>query len=896
MKKLHWIVSSTLLLVAIVWVGVLSQTASWEESKKFSCYFDHGYGKYICDENENWDFSCQGEGARSCTKEWWESYMNCDYNDYNGGGELEAQSGISLYCTPKYSCSLEQYESSWGWELTASEYLEDSYYHCKIQANWSDYCEKGDEEGGESGTYCRVNGIGSLNFCWTSDWFDYNCDKWYSIMKSTSWYNFSASRTWGYYCQDRGLERGVSNLWVSSYEPSGIFCTDAQRNEQYRYCKDSWDHIFCPKLYSYEKNIGDGQYYFYEEEYGNYYCEMNSVWEDEWGLAIKDTNTDLDENYICSHLRNVEEQYSGCYQSNITMPSDLAVLEDNSEYNWYACPIRYSCSDWIEDDKSLCEENPTGGYYCMSNPNYQMVAVNDINWENLDSEWPYICKYSNGDIFSRNCSQAYDGRSSSLLSCEMDIEKHTITIDSNNNGYWSLNAEGSQLPTPISHSFASWISISINDNKLIIWGSEIVATPAESTSEYTYSFSAWVNTCGDALTQDCTITANFSRTAKEYTITFKDWDITYVYTWAYWSNVSVTAPNWQKEWYSLSWEGTIPTIMPAENIVITAQWTINQYTIKFNPNWWEGVFEPITQDYNTDISEPEDPIRTWYTFLGWYDWANKVTFPYQVKKTTTLTAHWSNNSWSSWYSGGWGSRWSSKQGTSDNHNSADDEDKNVEIKSLPNDDTTKPEVESKDDSTDTESQDWWSKNGWTTVWEKAEQYTKETTEAYTWAFTEWLTKYNNISDARMWDFLNRSEMAKITTIFATKFRWETPDENKKEFCSKYSDLWKVEEDTKEYIIQSCELWYMWYQANWVDALERFRPYTPVSVAEVSIILSRLMWWNRYAVSENKWYQWHLWAVYEHRLIDNISKPFNDITRKDAFTMLYRLSSSDILRD
>jgi hypothetical protein len=89
---------------------------------------------------------------------------------------------------------------------------------------------------------------------------------------------------------------------------------------------------------------------------------------------------------------------------------------------------------------------------------------------------------------------------------------------------------------------------------------------------------------------------------------------------------------------------------------------------------------------------------------------------------------------------------------------------------------------------------------------------------------------------------------------------------------------------------------MWYQANWVDALERFRPYTPVSVAEVSIILSRLMWWNRYAVSENKWYQWHLWAVYEHRLIDNISKPFNDITRKDAFTMLYRLSSSDILRD
>ena len=276
-----------------------------------------------------------------------------------------------------------------------------------------------------------------------------------------------------------------------------------------------------------------------------------------------------------------------------------------------------------------------------------------------------------------------------------------------------------------------------------------------------------------------------------------------------------------------------------------------------------------------------------------------VLYAKWVEKNSWYSGWWS--SWK-WWSGGGSSHWSADENTTDNKKS--DEDKTIVVKpeenkpldttSLPKEQEVLPQANTW--MNDTQPQDWWSKNGWTTVWEKAEQYTKETTEAYTWAFTEWLTKYNNIWDARMWDFLNRSEMAKITTIFATKFRWETPDENKKEFCSKYSDLWKVEEDTKEYIIQSCELWYMWYQANWVDALERFRPYTPVSVAEVSIILSRLMWWNRYAVSENKWYQWHLWAVYEHRLIDNISKPFNDITRKDAFTMLYRLSSSDILRD
>jgi hypothetical protein len=96
---------------------------------------------------------------------------------------------------------------------------------------------------------------------------------------------------------------------------------------------------------------------------------------------------------------------------------------------------------------------------------------------------------------------------------------------------------------------------------------------------------------------------------------------------------------------------------------------------------------------------------------------------------------------------------------------------------------------------------------------------------------------------------------------------------------------------QEYIIQSCELGYMWYRANGIDALDRFRPYTPVSVAEVSIILSRIMWQNKYAINENLWYQWHLHAVYENNLLDNITKPFDYIIRKDAYIMLYRISKT-----
>ena len=102
------------------------------------------------------------------------------------------------------------------------------------------------------------------------------------------------------------------------------------------------------------------------------------------------------------------------------------------------------------------------------------------------------------------------------------------------------------------------------------------------------------------------------------------------------------------------------------------------------------------------------------------------------------------------------------------------------------------------------------------------------------------------------------------------------------------DMDRVTEDLKEYVIESCELWYMWYMANWEAYLESFSPHTPVSVAQASIIISRMSRWNKYAINENQWYQWHLNAVYENWLVDDISKPFANIMRGDAFKMLYRL--------
>jgi uncharacterized repeat protein (TIGR02543 family) len=74
-----------------------------------------------------------------------------------------------------------------------------------------------------------------------------------------------------------------------------------------------------------------------------------------------------------------------------------------------------------------------------------------------------------------------------------------------------------------------------------------------------------------------------------------------------------------------------------------ADWTINQYTITFDANGGTPSLT-VKQNYNTSINKPDDPTREGYTFTGWYDGDQKVTFPYKVPATDkTLQAHWDIN-------------------------------------------------------------------------------------------------------------------------------------------------------------------------------------------------------------------------------------------------------------
>ena len=85
----------------------------------------------------------------------------------------------------------------------------------------------------------------------------------------------------------------------------------------------------------------------------------------------------------------------------------------------------------------------------------------------------------------------------------------------------------------------------------------------------------------------------------------KDYHFTY--------GATVTIPDPTKEGHTFDgWVEEVPGTMPADNVVLTAKWTVNSYTITFD----EGV-DPITAPYGTEITWPANPTKAGHSFQGW---------------------------------------------------------------------------------------------------------------------------------------------------------------------------------------------------------------------------------------------------------------------------------------
>ena len=160
-------------------------------------------------------------------------------------------------------------------------------------------------------------------------------------------------------------------------------------------------------------------------------------------------------------------------------------------------------------------------------------------------------------------------------------------------------------------------------------------TDEDCTDGNEYNFTAPV-------TKGMTLTAKW--TANSYTITFDTDGGSAIdpITQGYGTTIKApTAPT--KTGYTFAgWDRAIPATMPAENMTIKANWTVNQYTITFDTDGGSTV-APITQDYGTAITAPEAPTKIGYTFAGWNP-EIPATMP---AENLTITAQWRYNGGSS---------------------------------------------------------------------------------------------------------------------------------------------------------------------------------------------------------------------------------------------------------
>ncbi|MFR2255524.1 MAG: InlB B-repeat-containing protein [Ruminococcus sp.] len=252
----------------------------------------------------------------------------------------------------------------------------------------------------------------------------------------------------------------------------------------------------------------------------------------------------------------------------------------------------------------------------------------------------------NGSTFT---APASDG----LTRPDGDTDNYFMWLDGNGNSY----EPGASVPADVTELTVQWTAptyaVTLNTNGGTINNGNVTGytygvgatLPAADDMTYTgHTFKGWYdneNLTGSPVTAiGGAETGNKEYWAKweinQYTVTVKpengkaDIIITQDY------GTPITAPTLTREGYTFKgWDKEIPETMPAENITVKAQWEINQYTITFDTNGGSEI-APITQDYGTEITAPDNPTRKGYTFKGW-DKEIPETMP---AENITITARW----------------------------------------------------------------------------------------------------------------------------------------------------------------------------------------------------------------------------------------------------------------
>lgn len=235
------------------------------------------------------------------------------------------------------------------------------------------------------------------------------------------------------------------------------------------------------------------------------------------------------------------------------------------------------------------------------------------------------------------------------ITAVFELKSYTVT--------WNANG-GTVSPESISKTYGSTLGT--------------LPTPTRAaTAEYSYTFAGWFTAAsgGTQISTTTTVTGNvtyyahWTATKRSYTATFNGngggtpspSTITKEYNTALGTLPTCTRTGYTfLGWYTASSGGTkiSTTTVVTKDITYYAQWSINSYTLTFNPNG--GTVTPTSKDleYNSAYGTLPTPTRAsdvqyTYTFAGWYTAATGgtqvTTTTKMAAKDTTVYAHWTSN-------------------------------------------------------------------------------------------------------------------------------------------------------------------------------------------------------------------------------------------------------------
>ena len=257
------------------------------------------------------------------------------------------------------------------------------------------------------------------------------------------------------------------------------------------------------------------------------------------------------------------------------------------------------------------------------------------------------------------------------VKAQWEINPYTITFDTNGGSEiapitqdYGTEITAPDKPTRKGYTFKGWdkeipktmpaenitvkVQWEINQYKITFdtnGGSEITPITQDYGTEITapdkptrkgYTFKGWDKEIPETMpAENMTVKAQWE--INQYTIAFDTNGGSEIAPITQDYGTEITAPdNPTRKGYTFKgWDKEIPETMPAENMTVKAQWEINQYTIAFDTNGGSEI-APITQDYGTEITAPDKPTRKGYTFKGW-DKEIPETMP---AESITITARW----------------------------------------------------------------------------------------------------------------------------------------------------------------------------------------------------------------------------------------------------------------